>query len=114
MHFLKKKECRKPKTPVKALLGNILTPMEPLMDVPQPLVGDVGVDLGGRHVLMPQQLLDASEVGAVRQQVGGVGVAQGVGRHLLCRARPGARISRSGAGWRAGSAASLPDCASGY
>ena len=64
-------------------LDNILTPMELLMDVPQPLVGDVGVDLGGRHVLMPQQLLDAAQVGAVGQKVGGVGVAQGVGRHLL-------------------------------
>ena len=64
-------------------MGNILPPMEPLMDVPQPLVGDVGVDLGGRHVLVAQQLLDAAEVGAVGQKVGGVGVAQGVGRHLL-------------------------------
>ena len=83
MHFFQKRNSRKPKTPGKTLLGNILTPMEPLMDVPQPLVGDVGVDLGGRHVLVAQQLLDASEVGAVGQEVGGVGVAQGVGRHLL-------------------------------
>ena len=69
-------------------MGIILTPMEPLMDVPQALVGDVGVDLGGRHVLVAQKLLDASEVGAARQEVGGVGVAQGVGRHLLCESGP--------------------------
>ena len=66
-----------------ASLGNILTPVELLMDVPQALVGDVGVDLGGRHVLVAQELLDAPEIGAVGQKVGGVGMAQGVGRHLL-------------------------------
>ena len=53
------------------------------MDVPQALVGDVGVDLGGRHVFVAQKLLDAPEIGAVGQKIGGVGVAQGVGRHLL-------------------------------
>jgi hypothetical protein len=53
------------------------------MDVPQPLVGDVGVDLGGRHILVAQKLLDAPEIGAMGQKVGGVGMAQGVGRHLL-------------------------------
>jgi hypothetical protein len=80
------------------------------MDVTQPLVGDVGVDLGGRHVLMPQQLLDAAEVGAVGEKVGGIGVPQGVGRHLLCEpgeARifcdqelDGARVSRLLSGLR--------------
>ena len=63
--------------------GKILPPMELLMDVPQALVGDVGVDLGGRHVLVAQKLLDAPEIGAVGQKVGGEGMAQGVGRHLL-------------------------------
>jgi hypothetical protein len=37
---------------------NVLPTMELLVDVPEPLVGDVGVDLGGRHVFVAQQLLD--------------------------------------------------------
>ena len=95
-------------------MGKILPPVEPLMDVPQPLVGDVGVDLGGGHVLVAQKLLDASEVGAAGQKVGGVGVAQGVGRHLLCE--PGqARVFRDQEldGAR-GQPLLLRDCASGY
>ena len=34
--------------------------MELLMDVPQALVGDVGVNLGRGDIFVPQQLLDAS------------------------------------------------------
>jgi hypothetical protein len=37
--------------------------VELLMDVPQALVGDVGVDLGGRHVLVAQKLLDEAAAG---------------------------------------------------
>ena len=36
------------------------TSMELLMDVPQVLIGDMGVDLRGRHVLVAQKLLDAA------------------------------------------------------
>ena len=82
MHFLKK-GYRNANAVKPASLGKILTPMELLMDVPQALVGDVGVDLGGRHVLVAQKLLDAAKIGAVGQKVGRVGMAQGVGRHLL-------------------------------
>ena len=48
---------------------SILAPMELLMDIPQTLIGDVGVDLGGRHVFVSQQLLDAAQIGAMRQEV---------------------------------------------
>ena len=41
--------------------------MELLTDVPQALISDVRVDLGGRHVLVAQKLLDAPEIGAVGQ-----------------------------------------------
>ena len=45
----------------------------------EPLPGDVGVDLGGGDVGMAQQHLHGAQVGAVVEQVGGEGVAQGVG-----------------------------------
>ena len=65
MHFLKR-GYRNANAPKFALLDELLTPMELLMDVPQALVGNVGVDLGGRHVFVAQKLLDAPEVGAAR------------------------------------------------
>ena len=40
------------------------------------LVGDVGVDLGGREVGVAEHLLDAAQVGAALEQVGGEGVAE--------------------------------------
>lgn len=38
---------------------------------PQPVDRDVRVDLGGRHGLVAEQLLDAAQVGAAVEQVGG-------------------------------------------
>ena len=46
----------------------------------QPRLEHVGVDLGGGDARVAEQGLDHPEVGAVRQQVGGEGVAQGVRR----------------------------------
>jgi hypothetical protein len=43
------------------------------------LGGEVGVDLGGAEGLVAEQFLHAAEVGAVVEEVGGEGVAQGVG-----------------------------------
>ena len=40
--------------------------------------GDVGVDLGGDEVGVAEEFLDGAEVGAVVEEVGGEGVAQGV------------------------------------
>jgi hypothetical protein len=40
---------------------------------------EVGVDLGGREGLVAQEFLDAAEVRAVVEEVGGEGVAEGVG-----------------------------------
>src|SRR5579859_8109644 len=57
----------------------------------QPLDGDVRVDLGGRQGRVAQDLLDAAQVGAAFQQVGGCGVAQAVRtgvRHTFCRGQP--------------------------
>jgi hypothetical protein len=59
-----KKEYRNANAVKPASQGKILPPMELLMDVPQALVRDVGVDLGGRHVLVAQKLLDAAQIGA--------------------------------------------------
>src|SRR5688500_104235 len=41
-----------------------------------PPIGSVGVELGGREVGMAEHLLDAAEVGAALEQVGGERVAQ--------------------------------------
>ena len=46
---------------LKRSSGNILPPVELLMNVSQPLVGDVGVDLSRRDVFMAQKLLDTSK-----------------------------------------------------
>ena len=48
------------------------------MQQPQPLSGHVGVNRGGADVGMAQQQLHRAQIGAVVQQVGGKGVAQGV------------------------------------
>ena len=50
-----------------------------LMQALEPLAGNVGIDLGGGEVGMPQHDLHTAQVGAVFQQVGGKGVPQGVG-----------------------------------
>ena len=57
----------------------MLRAVEPLMNIPQPLVGDVGVDLGGRDVLVAKEFLHASEVGAVGQEISRIRVAEGMG-----------------------------------
>ena len=41
--------------------------MELLEDVAQVLVGDVGVDLCGADVAVPQHALDTAQVGSVHQ-----------------------------------------------
>jgi hypothetical protein len=38
------------------------------------LLQDVGVDHGGGHIVVPEQLLNGTEVGATLQQVGGEGM----------------------------------------
>ena len=43
----------------------------------------MGVDLGGREVSVPEQFLNDAQVGAVIEQVGGEGVAEGVGGDLM-------------------------------
>ena len=49
-----------------------------------PLAGvDVGVDLGGEYAFVPEHLLHGAEVGPVLYEMGGEGVAEGVGGYLL-------------------------------
>src|SRR3954454_15809045 len=50
-----------------------------LMYRPQSLLAHVSVQLGGGKVAVPQKFLHRTEVGAPIEEVGGVGVAQGVG-----------------------------------
>ncbi len=45
----------------------------------EPLVGHVGVDLGGGEIRVAQQHLHYPQIGAMVEQMGGEGVAQGVG-----------------------------------
>ena len=54
-----------------------------LIDVLQLVVQHPGVDLSGGDVRVPHHLLDGAQVRPVLQQVGGEGVAQGVGRDVL-------------------------------
>ena len=49
----------------------------------EPILGDMGIDLGGGDVGMAQHLLDAAEIGAVVDQVGGEGVPEHVGGQPL-------------------------------
>ena len=53
--------------------------MEPVVEASQPLLVDVGVDLGGRDVGVAEHRLDRAEVGAVLEQVGGEAVPQHMG-----------------------------------
>ena len=50
-------------------------------------VQHVGVDHGGGHVAVAEELLDGADVGAVLQEVGGEGVAEGVAGGSLRDAR---------------------------
>jgi hypothetical protein len=45
----------------------------------QTLTGNVGVNGGGRDIGMPQQHLYGAQVSAVVEQMGGKGMAQGMG-----------------------------------
>ncbi len=47
-----------------------------MINIQQSLLRDVGVDLGGRQISMAEQFLDAAEIGAAIQQVGGEAVSQ--------------------------------------
>ena len=49
------------------------------VELAEPFARHVRVDLGGRYVAVPEQHLHHPKVGAVIQQVGGEGVAQGMG-----------------------------------
>ena len=54
-----------------------------VVDFAEAAAGDVGVDLGGGEAGVAEELLDGAEVGAVLQQVGGEGVAEGVGADVV-------------------------------
>jgi hypothetical protein len=43
------------------------------------LLQDVGVDHGGGHIVVPEQLLNGADVGAALQQVGGKGMTKTFG-----------------------------------
>ena len=51
--------------------------------VPELLIHHLGIDLGGGDVRVAQHLLDGFQIRPVFQQMGGEGVAQGVGRDIL-------------------------------
>src|SRR5260370_37289983 len=45
----------------------------------EPVLAEVGVDLGGGEVGVAEELLDGAQIGAAVEEVGGVGVAERVG-----------------------------------
>jgi hypothetical protein len=51
--------------------------------------GDVGVDLGGDEVGVAEEFLDAAEIGAGIEHVGGVAVAEFVGGEFWIEADEG-------------------------
>ncbi len=57
--------------------------MKALVDGFELGVGEVGVDLGSGNIGVAEQALNAAEVGAVGEKVGGKGVTQGVGCDVL-------------------------------
>ena len=50
------------------------------------LLGNVGVDHSGTDILVSQEFLDSTDVVAGLDQMGGEGVAKGVGRHFFGQA----------------------------
>ena len=66
----------------------------------QPAGRDVRVDLGRREVLVAQQLLDDTQVGATVEQVRRERVAQRVGRHAERAGRPRGTAGRAGSAAR--------------
>src|SRR3989337_2639228 len=65
----------------------------PLVDLPEVVARQVGVDLGGRDVGVTQHLLDVPQGHAATKHVGGEGVAQGVRGYVLAQVRgPGVAL----------------------
>jgi len=61
--------------------------MQPLVQPLQVFPGDVGVNLSGRNVLMPEHGLDRPQVRPSLQEMGGEGVAQHMGGDPLLNPR---------------------------
>src|SRR5438128_8775656 len=57
-------------------------------DAAEPLLIDMGVDLGGCDARVTQHLLDRAQIGPAAQQMSGEGMPQHVGRHILADCRP--------------------------
>ena len=53
------------------------------VDVFESFVSDMGVNLGGCQIRMPEHQLDTAQIGTVCQKMGRKGVAQGMGRNPL-------------------------------
>jgi hypothetical protein len=49
----------------------------------QPAAGNVGVDLGGANIGMPQHRLDAAQIGAALKQMRGKRMSQHVRRNMM-------------------------------
>ena len=54
-----------------------------VVDFAEAAAGDVGVDLGGAEAGVAEEFLDGAEVGAVFEEMGGEGVAEGVGSDVV-------------------------------
>ena len=50
------------------------------MDVAQPLIGNMSINLRGHNTAMAQEFLNGAQIRALRQQIRGHGVAQGMRR----------------------------------
>jgi len=61
--------------------------VEFLVDLPEAIAGDVGVDFGGADGGMTEEFLDDTQVGAVLQQMGGEAVPEHVGGDVPLHAR---------------------------
>ena len=55
------------------------------MDLLEPRLRDVGVDLGGGEILVTEEFLDDAQVSSPLDKVGGVGMAKGVGVYVTSR-----------------------------
>ncbi len=85
--------CPETKPDLKAGLDRPSTFSQPVQRALQPQPGpvhDVGINLRGRHVRMPKQILDAADIGPAFQQVRGETVPQRMRRHPLEADPPGA------------------------
>ena len=50
--------------------------MEAFVNIAQALIGNVRINLGGRYILVTKKFLHASQIGAVVEKVGRVGVPE--------------------------------------